>query len=1071
MADRSIRVTLRAEIAGYRVAMNEAATATRRVAEEGRRATTAMGQMTQSAQNNRQAWDQGGRALTMFGALAVGGLALSVKAAIDWETAWTGVLKTVDGTPAQLAKVEDGLRSLARQLPISHAELAGVAEAAGQLGIATDDVVGFTKIMVDLGQTTNLSAEEAATSLARISNIMGTSADDVSRMGATIVDLGNNSATTEREILELGTRLAASGKQAGLSEADIFAFASALTSVGVEAEAGGTAMSKVFTSIADATRDGGDNLNTFARVSGLSATEFKRAFEQDAGAGITMFIEGMGRMANAGESTTDVFKDLGLNDARLKRAILSTGAASGLVGEQIALANKAWEANTALLEEAEKRYGTTASKIESAKGSIYDAAITMGETFLPAIAAVADGVSKAVDAFGSIPGPIQAAIGVTTALIGGTALLAGGFLLLLPRIIETRIAFRILARDMPRVASAAQGVGGALKGVGLAAAGVAATAVAVGLLVGALVGGDAVPKAEALRKSIRGVVISGDGIGDLGGQFNNFGKILGVNIGKVDDLSGAFDMLLKPSTTDQVTRAFTWLPGPNYMETLQKRVEGLDQALSGMVAEGDVENVQAFQASLMDMGYSAEDINKLLPNTVDGLLGVAEAEKEAAAGADGFAAGVGGAAVMTEEATEALEAWMKVINDANAKFVNSGSAYDAVIAKTQEWAQAQADATETADDSWEDYYDGQTVSVDSWIEQLTKQNEALANWQANIFAITAEIRTQMPADMVAATDAMIDELVAMGPEGAAALQTFRDANADERIRIVEAWQGTGLEITDNMGAELYAARNPTVVIDADDTSARTTATDLQNELNNRGLAVPPWEIDADTAPAVGSAAWLQGQLNGTGSTLPDWAIDANTAPATATTNDWLGVTSAKTATVKVDANTAAATLVTESWMNLFGSKTIKVGVTAGPTGSSQGAYATGGEITGPGTGTSDSVPILASNGEHMITAAEVQAAGGHAAIYDIRAALRARRKFATGGEITAGSSARSFSNINPQPMRSSSQSITVAAPSLEGMVLTGTLMVNGLPAEMRAVAVSVVQEDKRSRSGFRGQIS
>lgn len=350
MADRSIRVVLRAEIAGYRVAMNEAATATRRVAEEGRRATTEMGRMAQSAQNNRQAWDQGGRALTAFGALAVGGLALSVKAALDWESAWTGVLKTVDGTPAQLAKVEDGLRSLARQLPISHTELAGVAEAAGQLGIATDDVVDFTKVMVDLGQTTNLSAEEAATSLARIMNIMGTSADDVSRMGATIVDLGNNSATTEREILELGTRLAASGKQAGLSEANIFAFASALTSVGVEAEAGGTAMSKVFTSIADATRDGGSKLETFARVSGVSVAQFKRAFEQDGAGAITMFIEGMGRLAASGQSTTDVFKDLGLTDSRLKRAVLSTGAAAGLLGEQVDLANRAWDANTALLE-------------------------------------------------------------------------------------------------------------------------------------------------------------------------------------------------------------------------------------------------------------------------------------------------------------------------------------------------------------------------------------------------------------------------------------------------------------------------------------------------------------------------------------------------------------------------------------------------------------------------------------------------------------------------------------------------------------------------------------------------
>lgn len=63
--------------------------------------------------------------------------------------------------------------------------------------------------------------------------------------------------------------------------------------------------------------------------------------------------------------------------------------------------------------------------------------------------------------------------------------------------------------------------------------------------------------------------------------------------------------------------------------------------------------------------------------------------------------------------------------------------------------------------------------------------------------------------------------------------------------------------------------------------------------------------------------------------------------------------------------------------------------------------ATGGGIFGPGSGTSDSVPIMASNGEHMFTAAEVDLMGGHDAVYRFRAGLRAGslRGYATGGEI------------------------------------------------------------------------
>ncbi len=993
MADRSVVVRLRAEIGGYRAAMQQAATATRNAAREMSR------EMTTSATANRQAWDQSGRALAAFGALAVGALALSVKAAMDWETAWTGVLKTVDGTPAQLAKVEDGLRGLARQLPISHAELAGVAEAAGQLGIATDDVVDFTKVMVDLGQTTNLTAADAATALARISNIMGTSAKDVSRMGATIVELGNNSATTEREIVEMGTRLAAAGKQAGLSEANIFAFASTLTSVGVNAEAGGTAFSKVFTRIGDAVRDGGDKLGVFAKVAGVSSAEFKRAFEQDSATAIAMFVEGMGDLANAGEGTTDIFKDLGLNNSLLKNAVLATGSASGLLAEQLQMANGAWEENTALLEEAEKRYATTESKIQSAKGSINDAAITMGEAFLPALASAAEGVSKFADTFGALPAPIQLALGATTGLVGGTALLAGGFLLLLPRIIETRVALMTLATTMPRTAAAARVLGGALKGVGLAAAGVFATAAAVGLLLEALIGGDAVPKAEALRKSIRGVATSGDRIGDLGGQFNNFGKILGVNIGQVDDLQGAFNKLLKPSTTDKITDTFTFLPGPNYMETLQNRVEGLDAALTAMVAEGDVENVKAFQASLLDMGYSAEDINKLLPDTIDALLGVSEAEKAAGGGADGLATSMGGVAAMTDEAAEAHAKWRDELTKSSAAFFSFGGAYDELVEKQIAAAQAQADATtKNPDDTWETYYDGLTISIDEYIAKLQEQVEAQGAWQANMTTIAQHVSKET-----------FDELQKLGPEYASLIDQL--AKEPERLKDVEGWFQTGQDNTTGYVDGIESIYMPELTIDATAEPALTVAADLQNELNNRGLAVPPWVIDANAAPAIGTAGYLQGVIDAKGAAVPDWMIDADTGPAILAADGAVASINDKTASIEVSANTGLATTLTEKWMAAFSGKSITVGVrtATGPGGQGGITLAGGGGVSGPGTGTSDSIPALLSNGEHVLTADDVQKAGGQSGVYRLRQAIQAGNlpAFASGGAVGDAFAARS----------------------------------------------------------------
>lgn len=231
MADKSVKVTLRADVANYVQGLQAAAKETRELDRSAENVDKWGEEWGAAAEN------VGGKMLIAGGAIAAG-LGLGVKAAIDWESAWTGVLKTVDGTPQQLSMVEQGLRDMTGVLPASHEEIAAVAEAAGQLGIQTENVVGFTRTMIDLGETTNLSAEQAAMSLAQFMNIMGTSQDEASNLGSSIVGLGNNFATTESDILEMAMRLAGAGEQVGFTEGEVLGLATALSSVGIEAEIG-----------------------------------------------------------------------------------------------------------------------------------------------------------------------------------------------------------------------------------------------------------------------------------------------------------------------------------------------------------------------------------------------------------------------------------------------------------------------------------------------------------------------------------------------------------------------------------------------------------------------------------------------------------------------------------------------------------------------------------------------------------------------------------------------------------------------------------------------------------------
>lgn len=174
---------------------------------------------------------------------AAGGYA--IKTGIDFESAFAGVKKTVDATDAELEEFREGIRDMAKEMPQSASQIAEVAEAAGQLGIQNKNLLSFTEVMSNLGVATNMSATEAATSLARLANITQMPQENFDRLGSTIVALGNNLATTESEITEMGLRLAGAGKQVDMSEAQILGLAGAISSVGIEAEAGGSAVSTV----------------------------------------------------------------------------------------------------------------------------------------------------------------------------------------------------------------------------------------------------------------------------------------------------------------------------------------------------------------------------------------------------------------------------------------------------------------------------------------------------------------------------------------------------------------------------------------------------------------------------------------------------------------------------------------------------------------------------------------------------------------------------------------------------------------------------------------------------------
>lgn len=408
------------------------------------------------------AFETAGMSLTKGLTVPIAGAGIAAgKFAMDFESAFIGVRKTVDATEEEYAALRQGILDMTHDIPASAEEISEVAEAAGQLGIQTENILDFTRTMTDLGEATNLTAQQGATELARFANITQMSQKEFSNLGSTIVELGNNLATTESEISSMSLRLAGAGHQVGMTEAQIMGFAGALSSVGIEAEAGGSAMSKVMVKMQLAAQTGADakkelaqtgmtlrelqlladqdaksfkalawelgytgtefkaliskaqDLDNFADVCKMSGEEFSKAFGEDAAGTIIKFIDGLGSLKESGGDAIAVLDSMGITEIRMRDALLRAAGAGDVFAESLGMATEAWEENTALAHEAEQRYASTESQLKLLWNDVKALGIEFGDMLLPTLRDVVGGTSDVIRSFSGLDdGTKRAVLGV-----------------------------------------------------------------------------------------------------------------------------------------------------------------------------------------------------------------------------------------------------------------------------------------------------------------------------------------------------------------------------------------------------------------------------------------------------------------------------------------------------------------------------------------------------------------------------------------------------------------------------------------------------------------------------------
>lgn len=440
----------------------------------------------QNLQNTGKRWKEVGEGIDTVTkplqyaatALAAGGVA-SAKFAIDFENNFANVKKTVDGTPEQLAKIKQGIIDLSTTgidgrgaIPQTTTELNELAAAGGQLGISQENIIDFTEVMAQMGSATNLVGEEGAATLARFQNVMGVGQNEIRNIGSAIVDLGNNSATTESEIAEMALRMGKYGSSVRMSAADVLGYSAALSSLGIEAQMGGSAIGRTWLSIETAVASGGEGLTKFAKYSGKSAEEFKEQWNTDSSGAFNGLLKGL----QSAENLTVALDDLGINNTQDIQAMMALVNGYDLVTESVNRSNTAYQENTALQEEFNAKNETTASKLANTKNNIIEAARSIGETMLPSIqdasttvADFAKGLSQMDDEQKRVvvnTGATVIAIGAISKVSAGAIKGVGGIVEAVGNIKKAFSAGGALAKFAPTLASI-----GSVAGIATAAIG------------------------------------------------------------------------------------------------------------------------------------------------------------------------------------------------------------------------------------------------------------------------------------------------------------------------------------------------------------------------------------------------------------------------------------------------------------------------------------------------------------------------------------------------------------------------------------------------------------------------
>jgi TP901 family phage tail tape measure protein len=995
---------------------------------------------------------------------AVGGAAIlalsvgAVVAAARWERAFADVERTVQGTPAVLEQVRQGLVALSTDIPVSFSNLSEIASIGGQMGIAAEGIVAYTETIAKLTATTNLTADSASKALGRFKAFFAEANDPslavteqtFANLASSILKVGVNSVATESGIVGVATQISSMGSYAGFTADQVIGLAGALSSVGVPPELSRGVITRLFNNIGEAVSENGVRLQSFAQLAGVSSEEFVRAWGTEKFAYVfTNMVAGLNSVAAGGGDAVQTLHELGITSVRdvpvllrLASAAGEAGTAGSLLAQTMNDARSGWRQSIELTLQYNKIADTLSERTKVLFQNFEALFATLGKGAVGPVKDMVNGLITLVKGFTSIiDTPLGQTLGVITL---AAAALAGGLLLLTAGAARTFGALQGVAAGLQAIGISAAVATPAVRILGLAIAGitvVGAIAAVIGLIaslqIGAEEASNAIIDTQGAVAAMRDDAERGQrGLFQLGGAGSAAAAGLKETSTQADILAGISD-----NTTDKLygtgaaaddlatrtassalsfgksaqsfvksallaNKAFTdlfagdqgtelgeaLLGGDFSLDTLIQKVAKGGRAAGEAYLEG-ITGVKPNADVFEDIGNSwiwldqtaaetARSTGAMLDQvagSVDGMKAAGNAALAAGNGMVAFSSATEMSSAAMEEFQVQNEEAINSIAQGFAKFVDTSS----LIGLTQQMNAAfatlddgstdvdeHAEAIAGFEQAWLDAYGGARFSIDEYMGVFRRAAAEQQFFIANLQTLAAR---GVPTNI-------IGDLAAMGPQAQALVSALINATDEQLAEYVDLYGSTGFDSMVALAAGQLAAEQ--IVRNAAKHLSTAQIQQLSADLSAGtplADAMAKWQLDAEGNPMEAPAdaylrpGWepgFQNQMNRSGISVP------------------------------------VSPYLTRSTLTIAG---------GGGGSASMKFAAAGGYISGPGTGTSDSIPARLSNGEFVMTAAATRAIGVdnlYAMMRSAQSGRPARQRgngYAAGGLVSSDGGSTSLS--------------------------------------------------------------